>query len=491
MVDSYKFNPKLYSMRTPDKRMKNQKAASQTQAKMIMVDTLQPCAKPMSILMGQPLQLVNSPVTPHDVQLMRAILGPSISRLKGKTVQHKKQTVEPNVIPISQHIRDHYMETIMGIDIMYINSVPFLTTISRHVHYGTNQTGQSTKTNDILPVIHGIINFYRKQSFQITTILADGQFKPPTMSFLAGKHIELNIVSCDEHDPEAKRYNQTMKEQQCHCIFSTLPYNKVPKRMIVEMVRNGTFYLNAFPWNNGVSNDLPPTTIVTGIAPDYSLHFQVAYGTYAQTWDKTDNTMKARTTGAIAMEPTQNFQGGVDFFSLLSGWIISRTPSDYTICSMPDEAIQCIERLARSSRPGLLHFTSINSNEPYASDNDDDDSTYSPSSDEEYDSDSSHNDDDPINHTTAPAGATNADANDEKEPPLKDPPLGTKITKVVIVEPTTIDGDAEEITGVASVDPPANTDNADETTDEEADKASTDDKKDDVTIKEQHEEDPI
>eukprot|EP00536_Pseudo-nitzschia_multiseries_P006619 jgi/Psemu1/15743/gm1.15743_g len=121
---------------------------------------------------------------------------------------------------------------------------------------------------------------------------------------LAGKHIELNV--------KVEGYNCTIKEQ-CRCLFSTLPYRKVPKQMIVEMVRNVIFYLNAFPWDGGVSNELAPTTIVTGSAPDYSLHFQVAYGTYGQTRDETDNTMKVSTTGAIAMGLTQNFKGGVDF----------------------------------------------------------------------------------------------------------------------------------------------------------------------------------
>eukprot|EP00536_Pseudo-nitzschia_multiseries_P008840 jgi/Psemu1/21545/gm1.21545_g len=332
---------------------------------------------------------------------------------------HKKQTVEPNMIPIPQQIRDHYMEISMGIDIIYINSVPFLTTLSRHVHYGMSQAVRSTKTNDILPVIRDIINFYKKRSFRITTILMDGQFKPLTMS-LAGKHIELNIASHNEHVPEAEHYNPTTKER-FRCIFSTLPYNKVPKRMIVEMVRNATFYLNAFPWDDGVSNELAPTTsIATGIAPDYSLHFQVAYGTYAQTRDKTDNTMKARNDRCHCHGTDANFP---------KGRIISRTPSGYTISSMPDKAIQRIERLAHSSCPGL-HFTSIN-NEPDASKNDDnDDSTYSLSSDEEYSSDSSHNDDDPDDHTTpAPAGVTNANVNYEEEP-LEEPPLDTNITGV-------------------------------------------------------------
>eukprot|EP00536_Pseudo-nitzschia_multiseries_P011475 jgi/Psemu1/29054/gm1.29054_g len=343
-------------------------------------------------------------------------------------------------------------------------------------------TDPSGETNDILPVLQAIINFYGKQNFRITTILADGQFKPLTMS-LAGKYIELNIVSCNEHVPEAKRYNRTIKER-CQCIFSTLPYNKIPKRMIIEMVKNVTFYLNAFPWDNGISMDLAPTTIVTGIAPDYSLHFQVAYGTYAQTWDETDNTMKARTTGAIAMGPTQNFQGGLNFYSLLSGRIISRTPNDYTVCPMPDEAIHRIEWLARSSRPGL-HFTNIN-NGPYGSD-EDDDSTYSPSSDDKYDSDSSCDDDnDPsLDHPLAPAGVTNAIANannNEITNNEDDEALDTDITGVAH-ERNEDTPPETELTGVATVTPvgitgvtngpgqPPDTDN--ETTGKEDNKSST------------------
>eukprot|EP00536_Pseudo-nitzschia_multiseries_P011782 jgi/Psemu1/29985/gm1.29985_g len=391
--------------------------------------------------------------------------GAKYSGIEGKTVQRKKQTVEPNISPIPQHIRDHYMEITMGIDIMYINGVPFLTTTSRHVHYGTSEPVQSTKTNDILPVIHDIINFYKKRSFQITTILADEQFKPLTMS-LAEKHIKLNIVSHDKHVPEAERYNHTtITKERCRCIFSTLPYSNVPKQMIVEMVRNVNFYLNKFPWDNDVSNELAPTTIVTGIAPDYSLHFQVAYGAYAQTQDKTDNTLKAQTTGAIVMGPTQNFQGGVDFFSLLSGWIISRTPSDYTICPMSDESIQCTERLTCSSHHSL-HFTTIN-NGPNASNNDNDNSTYSPPSDEEFDSDSSHDDDGPVYHTIAPAGVTNAHVNYE-EAPLPD----TDITGVAIVKPTA-GRDEEAITKV------------DDTTEEEAGEIATPEEEDNNTTKEQ------
>eukprot|EP00536_Pseudo-nitzschia_multiseries_P016419 jgi/Psemu1/46114/gm1.46114_g len=84
----------------------------------------------------------------------------------------------------------------------------------------------------------------------------------------------------------------------------------------------------------------------------------------------------------------------------------SDTKNDCTICPIPDEAIQRIEQLARSTQLGL-NFTTIN-NDPYAS-NASDDSTHFPSSDDDSDSDSgySHDNDEP---TLAPAGVTNANA---------------------------------------------------------------------------------
>eukprot|EP00536_Pseudo-nitzschia_multiseries_P002895 jgi/Psemu1/6619/gm1.6619_g len=149
---------------------------------------------------------------------------------------------------------------------------------------------------------------------------------------------------------------------------------------------------------------------------------------------------------------------------LLSGGIIAQAPNDYIIFPMPNEAIQHIKRLACSSRPAGLHFTTI-TNDPYASNDDSDDSTYSPSSDEDYDSDSSHNDDDPDGHSVTPAGATNANVNYDEEP-VPDTDI-----RGVAIEPTggdeeEITGVDEPITGVAEMPPPEDDD--DDTTGVEA-----------------------
>ena len=71
------------------------------------------------------------------------------------------------------------------------------------------------------------------------------------------------------------------------------------------------FYVNAFVWAGGASPFLPPVTIVEGLVVDYTKHFHVIFGEYMHTYKGTDNTMKPRTVGALALGPSGNLQGGV------------------------------------------------------------------------------------------------------------------------------------------------------------------------------------
>ena len=70
----------------------------------------------------------------------------------------------------------------------------------------------------------------------------------------------------------------------------------------------------------------------------------MAFGSYAQTRNLTTNDMHARTTGAIVMGPSTNFQGGVEFYSLelakalnRSKWFLARSYAGW--CDFARETI--------------------------------------------------------------------------------------------------------------------------------------------------------
>jgi hypothetical protein len=84
----------------------------------------------------------------------------------------------------------------------------------------------------------------------------------------------------------------------------------MPPRMVIEMVYSSNFWLNSFPPDDGVSTITSPRAIIAGLQLNYAKHCQLEFGDYAQTHEEHNNSMATRTTGAIALCPTGNEQGG-------------------------------------------------------------------------------------------------------------------------------------------------------------------------------------
>ena len=66
------------------------------------------------------------------------IYGPIIPYLKGKTVRCKIQHVDPiRITIVTKTILDKYKEVVICCDLMHINEIGFLDTISRHIIFAT------------------------------------------------------------------------------------------------------------------------------------------------------------------------------------------------------------------------------------------------------------------------------------------------------------------------------------------------------------------
>lgn len=74
---------------------------------------------------------------------------------------------------------------------------------------------------------------------------------------------------------------------------------------------------------------ISPSAIITGYVPDYTKHCIVPFGTYCQIHNKSDNTMRARTTCAIVLHPTGNIQGSHCFYSFNTPRPVTSTPPTY------------------------------------------------------------------------------------------------------------------------------------------------------------------
>jgi hypothetical protein len=206
-------------------------------------------------------------------------------------------------------------------------------------------------------------------------MLMDGQFEP-IRGDLADMQITLNTVSAGEHVPEIERYIRAVKER-VRCIYNTLPFKRMPGKMIIEMVSHSVFWLNMFPPSDGISKTLSPRTLVVGLNVDYNKHCRLEFGEYAQVHEEHDNSMVTRTTGAIALRPTGNSQGGYYFLSLSTGRRLNR--NHWTPLPMPAEVVNRVHVLARRSQLGLSFADRDGNTTIDDIDNDDD------KSDEDYD----------------------------------------------------------------------------------------------------------
>jgi hypothetical protein len=94
--------------------------------------------------------------------------------------------------------------------------------------------------------------------------------------------------------------------------------------LVVQMVNTCIFWLNIFSPKDGISSNINPREIITGVKIDYNKHIQAEFGEYVQVHEEHDNTMHTQTTDAIASKPTGNAHGGHWFYRLATGRMLDR-----------------------------------------------------------------------------------------------------------------------------------------------------------------------
>ena len=107
--------------------------------------------------------------------------------------------------------------------------------------------------------------------------------------------------------------------------------------MIIELVYASVFWLNCFYPSQSICGYLSPRTIITGHTIDFNRHIKHEFGSYVQTHEATDNTIRNCTVGAIALRPTGNEQGSYYYLSLTTGCKLNRLRA--TELPMPKDVI--------------------------------------------------------------------------------------------------------------------------------------------------------
>jgi hypothetical protein len=131
---------------------------------------------------------------------------------------------------------------------------------------------------------------------------------------------------------------------------SILPYNILPKIMVIELMNFWVMWMNSFPVKSGISEKWSPREIVSRHRLDAKLHCKVPFGAYCEVHGDPDitNTMEPRTRCAICLGPTGNMQGSYKLLSLTTGKKVTRRK--FTEMPMTDSVIRRINSLGQKER---------------------------------------------------------------------------------------------------------------------------------------------
>ena len=102
------------------------------------------------------------PITRQDVKVAEEIYGQNLYALKGKTTNQKVNHVIAPIIRIMKQILKECKNITLCIDVMFINGIKFLLTVSRNIDFVTAQYVPSKKYGGYIKPIKMVCNMYAK-----------------------------------------------------------------------------------------------------------------------------------------------------------------------------------------------------------------------------------------------------------------------------------------------------------------------------------------
>jgi hypothetical protein len=261
--------------------------------------------------------LKNCPIKPAHIANTLTIFGPSAAGVHRKTVHHKPEQVEaePGCIPDNFH-RFHKF-VVLTTDVMFVNSMAFLITLSRKFWLATIENLPTCMTTQLSNSLTKIVRLYACTGFITRVIMIDQEFDKVED---ANEMVEINTTAASEHVGEIKWYICAAKERS-RALLLDLSFTLLPRQVIIHLVYIAVLWLNSLPAAAGVSKKYPPCKIVLGHELNFTKHCKATFGSYVDTHDHPTitNTMHLCKIPGIFLGPTGDCQGTHKVFDINTG----------------------------------------------------------------------------------------------------------------------------------------------------------------------------
>jgi hypothetical protein len=283
--------------------------------------------------------VINCDVTAQDIERSRRIYGKDIAELKGRTT---KKTPVAEDIDLSADTTQQAQG--LHLDIMWVKGMAFLLGVLKPLGF----TLVSFLTNGrsaiaLAKAIREQVSHAARRRFQVRELRCDGEGGVHALrEELSTEGVNVEGPGPGQHVPVAENRIKTIKER-VRIYEHKLPYIMT----FIMLIWCVYFVTSRFNMQYTVAHPHGPTPReqFVGRKVNATLDLRHDFGDYAQvTVPMTDNTMNARTWGAIALAPTGNATGSSHFYHLATGKVIVRDQFD--LLPVPDVVITAINKQA-------------------------------------------------------------------------------------------------------------------------------------------------
>ncbi len=198
--------------------------------------------------------ITDCPITTENIKHADTLFGPDLATVRGKTVRRKPTRVVTDYVDIPRTLIDINKQVTLAVDVMFVNSVPFLVSVSRTINLIMIEHAPKSTASKLGKLIQRIVRVYARSGFTVQTVLMDSEFEKlkDHVPMLA-----LNLPVASEHVGEIERKIRVVKEL-ARGLTSTLPYPHLPQQMLIHLIHFVTMWLNNFPTINGISPNYSP-----------------------------------------------------------------------------------------------------------------------------------------------------------------------------------------------------------------------------------------
>ena len=142
-------------------------------ARYLYVKVVYPSARYFENIISKNL-ILNCPVTASDVARADKSYGKYIHALKGKTTRTNPKPVVIYYMVMPKNILENNKNITLSIDIMFVNKIPFVTTISRHIKFTTVEVIKKRIKSQFSECIKHVAEIYTQLGFKVQHTLLNG-----------------------------------------------------------------------------------------------------------------------------------------------------------------------------------------------------------------------------------------------------------------------------------------------------------------------------